>query len=122
MTYALARYSEEPVTTYPLTKDELRALAEHWAYTHLDCSVFCCLYGTVGSTDLRMWEYTEDRLKRIADILGEEEIEKVIAEVDEKMRQRLGDEVWTAFREGRAILGDDALAEGTVQIKEVGND
>ncbi len=122
MRYPLARYSEEPVTTYPLTKDELRALAAHWVYEHLDCSVFCCLYGTVGSTDLRMWEYTKDRVDKIAAILGQEEIDKVIDEVKERMRQRLGDEAWTAFLEGRAICGDDAVAAGECERREVGND
>lgn len=122
MKYPLAKYSEEPVTTYPLTKDELRAVAAHWIYTHLDTSVYCCLYGTVGSTDLRIWEYTKDRFDKIAAILGEDEMEDVIVEVKEKMRERIGEEAWTAFQEGRAILGDDALAEGKVQLEEIQND
>jgi hypothetical protein len=122
MKYPLAKYSEDPVTTYPLTTDELRALAVHWTYEHLDTSVYCTLFGTVGSTDLLMWDYTKDRFDKITAILGQDEMDTVVAEVKEKMRQRLGDEVWTAFREGRAILGDDALAEGEVQIKEVRNE
>jgi hypothetical protein len=115
-------YSEEPVKTYPLTKGELRALAGNWAYEDLDCRVFSCLYGKVGSTDLWMWDYTLGRINKIAAILGQEEIEIVLAEADEKMRQRLGYEMWTAFREGRAILGDDAPAEAKCWRMEARND
>jgi hypothetical protein len=66
-----------------------------------------------------LWKYTEDRLSKIEAILGKEEIEKVLGEVDEKMRNRLGDETWTAFREGRAIFSDEAVANGECQIVDV---
>jgi hypothetical protein len=121
MNYPNARYSEEPVTTYPLTKDELRFLAAHWAYEHLECNVICRRYGAVGPRNLRIWEYTENRLNKIAGILGPNEIEEVLAEVDVKMHQHIGDKMWTAFCDGRAIFGHDALAENQGQIKIVGN-
>ena len=111
MKYPLAQYSEDPVTDYPLTKDELRVLAVHWSEKYLDTSVFCCFAGQVGSTDLRVWDYIADRHKKIAAILGQEEIEKVHAEVNEAMRQRLGEEDWTAFREGRPIFQEQIEAE-----------
>jgi len=122
MNYPHARYSEEPVTTYPLTKDELRALAAHWAYEHLDCNVICRRYGTVGPRELRIWDYAENRLNKIAAILGQQEIEEVLAEVDMKMHRLIGDELWTAFCEGRPILGKDAHAEGKCHLRVVAND
>ena len=103
MRYPLAQYSEEPVIDYPLTKDELRALALFWSDKYLETSVFCCHSGQVGSTDLRMWDYANDRLTRIAAILGEDEVKKVDAEVVEIMRDRMGEELWTAFQEGRSV-------------------
>ena len=111
MRYPLARYSEEPVTGYPLTKDELRILALHWSDKYLDTSVFCCLYGQTGTTDLRMWDYTYDRLEKIAAILGKDEIDKVHDEVVAAARQRMGEELWNAYREGRPVFLEQIEAE-----------
>ncbi len=122
MNYPHARYSEEPVTTYPLTKDELRVLAAHWAYEHLDCNVISRRYGAVGSRELQIWDYTESRLNKIAAILGPHEIEEVLADVDMKMHQFIGDRLWTAFCDGRAILGKDSRPKGIRHLRVVEND
>ena len=101
--YPLARYSEEPVTDYPLTKDELRVLALFWEEEALEARVFCCVFGTVGTTDLRLWACAKDRIDRITAILGNAEMRKVQAEAEERVRERRGEEIWTAFLEGRPI-------------------
>jgi hypothetical protein len=102
MKYPLAQYTEEPVTDYPLTKDELRGLALFWAKKFLSTSMFCCHAGQVGVTDLRMRDYVNDRLGRIAAIIGEVEVKKAHAEVEQNMRDRPGEELWTEFLEGRS--------------------
>src|SRR5262245_53476550 len=101
MKYPLAKYSEEPVTDYPLTKDELRALAMFWSEEYLDTCIWCCFSAQIGSTEIGIKYYANDRLTRIEAILGEEEIKTVDAEVEEIMRERLGEKGWKDFLEGK---------------------
>lgn len=119
MEYPLAKCSEEPVTDYPLTKDELRALAMFWSEQYLDTSVWCCFSAQVGSTELGIWHYANDRLTRIEAILGEAEIKKVDAEVEEIMRKRLGEEGWATFRKGETCEWVPVSAEDIARREEI---
>jgi hypothetical protein len=110
MRYPLAKYSEKRVTNYPLTKDELCILAKSWFEQSLDASVFCCLAGQVGSTELRIWDYADDRLARIVKILGRKELDQLRKEAEKVMRERVGEHYWRAFQERRPILQEEANA------------
>lgn len=96
----LSKLSHEPAPGYPLTMEELRLIAVHWAAVHRDTSVFCALASQLGSTDLRIEAYTADRLGLIAGILGEFEMALVYQEADDLVRKKIGDEWWTAYLQG----------------------
>jgi hypothetical protein len=110
MNYPLAKYSEEPVTTSPLTKDELRVLAMHWTEKYVESSVVCFPNGTIA-TDFDLWEYAVDRLNKLTAILGDVEIQKVRDEAEEVMRKRIGEEAWGKYLQTRAVRGDNARRE-----------
>ena len=96
----LSKLSQEAAQGYPLTKEELRLIAVHWAAVHRDTWVFCTLVSQTGSTDLRIGAYTADRLRLITGILGESEMALVYQEADELVREKIGDEWWTAYLQG----------------------
>src|SRR5262249_30721406 len=72
---------DESAGEYPLTLEELKAVARLWWEQYIDTEFFCWLYNTTGGTDLRRCEYASRRLKRIEKLLGEAASEKVYAEV-----------------------------------------
>src|SRR3989442_683651 len=87
----------EPVEGYPLTRFELQVLARHWAREELDISIFGFLYATTGSTEIRLKPHAQDRLRRIAELVGEEEVAKEEKQVQDAMRERIGDDYWRVF-------------------------
>ena len=97
----LSRLSQEAAQGYPLTKEELRHLAVHWAAVHRDTWVFCTLASQTGSTDLWIGAYTADRLSLIEGLLGESEMALVYQEADELVRKKIGDEWWAVYLQGR---------------------
>src|SRR5262249_41239227 len=103
--------AEELVADYPLTKEELRLIAVFWAAVHEDTWAFCRLCNQTGSTDGWIGGYTATRLRRIREIIGEDEWESAYQEGEELVRQKIGDEFWTAYREGRSLIWDRIEAE-----------
>jgi hypothetical protein len=107
----LSKQSEELVENYPLTKEELRLIVVFWAAVHEDTWAFCRLCNSTGSTDGWIGEYTATRLKRIREIIGEDEWESAYQEGEELVRQKIGNEFWTAYREGRPLIQEQIEAE-----------
>jgi hypothetical protein len=90
--------SGERVFDYPLSREEVRLLALHWAEEHVDTVAFSVLIGSWGTTDLRITRYTADRWNAAAAILGQTEMEAVGREADARVQERIGDEAWAAFK------------------------
>ena len=118
--------SYEPAEGYPLTKEEVLILAEHWFEQYLDSCVFSTLHGQIGSSDLRIRAYADERLELMEDIVGKDEVKATCDRVEARWRKQMGEELWAAFTEGRAVLGDDARAaedeeqrDGEVGDKEI---
>ena len=70
-----------------------------------------------------MWDYTHDRLEKIAAILGKDEVDKVHDEVIQEARNRMGEELWSAYREGRPVFleqieAEDAQKEANAENEE----
>jgi len=97
------RHRDDPCPGYVPTREELIALARHWAKERLDTALerfvaaFC---GSDGSADMFLMAHASDRLHLIAKVIGEEACQKVIAQVEEKERRSLGDERWRIFLHG----------------------
>jgi hypothetical protein len=119
----LSPESGEFIAGYPLTKEELRLLAIHWATLHIDNAAWCVLAATVGTTELGVADYTGTRLDLIAGILGDEAIEAAYFAAEERIRERLGDELWTAFRERKPVLRErmDADQMATTESETEGS-
>ena len=97
-------YTDEFVTGYPLTEDELFVLGVHWAELQLDNSAWCVLASTSGSTELRVGSYTAERLDVIAGILDETKMEDIYSEAEKRIHEKLGEEMWSAYKERRPLI------------------
>jgi len=51
-------------------------------------------------------EYTAERLAVIAGVLDGKKVDAIYSEAEERVRQKLGEEFWTAFKEGIPLLRD----------------
>ena len=100
--------SEETAPTYPLTTDELRYLAVHWATMQVKNDAWCVVFDTGGSLERAIARYTTGRLKHMAAILGDHEMAAVFREADERVRRTIGDEFWALYQE-RGALGMERL-------------
>ena len=96
---------------YRPTRYELQQLARYWATVALDINLDFFLYGQTGSTAIRMRPYAEIRLQRLAEVLGDQAIEKMRAEADEEARRRVGEEYWWVFTDGTPGERDAVLNE-----------
>jgi hypothetical protein len=82
---------------YHPTIHELKVIAKYWLEQELSVCAEFWFSRQVGSHEWRLELYASRRVARIADIIGEEEIKKLVREVEEEERQRIGDEAWDAF-------------------------
>jgi hypothetical protein len=94
------------VTTYPLSREEVRILALHWAEEYVGTAVFCRLTRSCGTTDLWIYDYTADRWRAATAILGDAEMRKVGEEADARVREKIGEEAWAGYRAGEALWAD----------------
>jgi hypothetical protein len=101
-------FSRTPATGYPLTEGELITLAEHWWSVALDHRAWWTLSATVGGGEARDHRHALDRLELLAEIVGRGEIERIGKLAEGRLRERLGEELWTAFQEGRPLLQEEA--------------
>jgi hypothetical protein len=87
---------------YRPTHHELRVLAEHWAQQALCTEVFYFLYAQTGGTESRLLAYAGRRCDRIADILGQEPMNEVLASVRKQVQEKyvLSDQEWAVFERG----------------------
>jgi len=93
----LSPRSAEPARGYPLTKEELRVLAVHWAAVYFETRVACCVLGQTGSTDLRILENSTLRTALIAENIGEQAMETARREAIKLVREKVGEEAWSAL-------------------------
>jgi hypothetical protein len=84
---------------YRPTHHELRVLAQHWAEQALCTEVIYFLHAQTGSTELRLQAYAERRCERIAENLGQEPMNEVLASAKKKVQKKYGlsDEEWAVF-------------------------
>ena len=111
----LSEESAVLVPGYPLTREELRILATHWATVYIEASAEATLMNSVGSTDLRLFEYVCVRHRLMEPILGDEAMTEAVREAEGRVRGRIGDDLWAAYLKGESPLGDQAEAEWAEQ-------
>ena len=103
------------VTGYPLTREELRVLAAHWATVYIDALADATLMNSIGSTDLRLFEYVCSRHRVMEPILGDEAMTEAVREAEARVRGGVGDDLYAAYLQGESPIGDRWEAEQAEQ-------
>jgi hypothetical protein len=105
---------------YRPTRCELRQLARYWYQQRLDLQIRYFLIGESSSTGWRLSSYSQRRLDRLAEILGAEAIDEVVAEVESDACERLGAEWWEIFKNGNRQQWDAVLDEVMEPFRDAG--
>jgi len=82
------------------TRYELAQLAKYWATIVIDLRFDYFLYTGTGSSEYRLSAFANRRVARIAEILGEEEINKVIDQAYEEYGKERDPRAWSIFLNG----------------------
>lgn len=95
-----AQYGDDPDTNYKPTQDELLELCRYWATTRLNAALDRSLYGRKVAATTALILHAGKRLSLIAMAIGIPPCRKIVAEVEEQARRRIGDEKWQTFLHG----------------------
>ena len=82
------------------TRHELLQLVQYWTERVVDIRFFWFCYQQFSSCESRMLSFAQRRISRIAELLGDEIVEKVIEDVYEKLSQRHDPRAWEVFTNG----------------------
>jgi len=82
------------------TRYELIQLAKYWATIVIDLRFDYFLDGATGSSEYRLSAFANRRVARIVEILGEEEINKVIDQAYEEYGKEPDPTAWSIFLNG----------------------
>src|SRR5262245_57069626 len=82
------------------TRHELRQLAKYWAETALEIEYDWFIYAQVGGTDMRLEPFAQRRIARIANLLGTEEVQKLVSEVEIEFGKKQYPRAWEIFCHG----------------------
>ena len=90
----------EEVPGFVPTRHELIQLVEHWAWVRLNTIFKVFQTAVIGSTDMRKVSFAEERIRSIELLLGEEEVNRVIAQVESEFGEKVDKRVWEIFLHG----------------------
>jgi hypothetical protein len=82
------------------TRYELIQLAKYWATLALDLQFDFFLYGQTGSSEYRLDAFARRRVGWIAEILGREQVDKVIDQAYEEYGKKQDAKAWGIFMTG----------------------
>jgi hypothetical protein len=101
----LDRYSENPVSGFPLTDGDLVVIAETWWDVFIDTDLFCVLTGSgLSGAEWHDMHFASDRLDRLAETLGKDEILQIRGRIEERWRQKIGEVHWNAYKTSDPII------------------
>ncbi len=106
------------------TRHELIHLVEHWAEVRLSTIFKVFGTGVIGSTDTCKVSFAEERIRSIELLLGEEEVNRVIAQVESEFGEKVDKRVWEIFLHGskeqrEAVALEFRLGHTELDNKEV---
>jgi hypothetical protein len=90
------------IPEFNATRHELLQLVKYWAQAALDSEYWVFVTSQIGSTDLRVQPFAYNRISRIASLLGEAEVQKVVAQVEKEFGEAQDPKVWEIFLHGTA--------------------
>ena len=82
------------------TRHELILLVKHWTTLELRQLFGFFLHGQVGSNDRRRYEFAGRRISRVATVLGEEDVRKVIEEAEHEFSKAIDPRAWDIYKNG----------------------
>jgi hypothetical protein len=95
------RGAEELAGFFP-TRHELLVLTKYWYRRQLADRWFFFQFGSTGSTEMRVETFAWNRIHRVAEILGDDEARRAIADVDLEFSNEVDPEMWNIFLHGDA--------------------
>lgn len=97
------------------TRYELIQLAKHWAKVAIDIEYFWFCYEQPSSSEIRLRPFAWRRVNRIADVLGDEAVQKAVDAAYEEYGKRQDARTWNIFLNGtpeeRKALQDEIARE-----------
>lgn len=86
------------------TRHELLELAKYWAREATRTYFFCWSVDQSGSTEIRLIPFAWRRVERIAELLGEDEVNQAVDTAVAAFGEEQGNDViWTTFQEGGSM-------------------
>ena len=92
----------QEIPEFNATRHELLVLVKHYEKKALDHEYFCFLYATYGSDWEREIDFARRRIARIADLLGEDAVGRVVSEVATEFAKKEDPRAWQIFCHGTA--------------------
>lgn len=92
-----------PVPPIFLTKEELKVLARYWYTERLEGQFDWFLYNTTGSRQSTIYLHSGMRLRQIRNAIGEDELKRIVDEIDAAKEKELGPGFWDAFIHGEDL-------------------
>jgi hypothetical protein len=88
---------------YVPTRDELTLLVEHWAWMEVDRTFrHWFMLGEASSTDSRLIAFAASRINRVAKLVGDDFVNKIVSEVHDHYRRSsdIDERTWHIFKHG----------------------
>jgi hypothetical protein len=90
----------QEVPGFVATRHELIQLAKYWTKRAVDIEYFWFCCEQVGSSDRRIRTFAWNRVDRIADLLGEDEVNQAVQQAIDEYGKEQDPKVWSIFRNG----------------------
>ena len=86
------------------TRHELLELVKYWTREATETRFFCWANQQSGSTEIRLIPFASRRVGRIAELIGEDEVNQAVDTVIATIGEEHGnDEYWTTFQAGGSV-------------------
>ena len=82
------------------TRHELLELVKYWVREILNVQYFWFLYAGTGSTEMRVESFAWRRIKRIAELLGDDAVKGAFDEAEGEFRKSCDPQHWEIFKRG----------------------
>jgi hypothetical protein len=90
----------EEISAFVPTRYEMIQLAKYWANVAIDIEYFWFCCEQVGSSDRRRRSFAWRRVSRIAELLGENEIDQAVKDAYDDFGKSRDPRIWNIFRNG----------------------
>jgi hypothetical protein len=100
--YEVNGLGAQEILEFKATRHELLQLVKYWKEIALDSEYWVFISGSIGSRDLRVQPFADRRISRIADLIGEDAVNKVVIEVESEFGKKQDPRAWQIFCHGTA--------------------